>query len=92
MAMRMAKVTIPKEPGGKGLHHLEVHPPNASGHTIVKHMMHGPEISDPQEHAFGPEEGHEALMHVAKHAGIKTGEGGAEESPHGASAENDEVE
>ena len=89
MALRVSKATVPKEPGGKGIHHLEVHPAVNGGH-VVKHIMHGAEFGEAQEHAFGPEQGHEVLAHIIKHAKIDVGTGdGHAESPHGAQAENE---
>jgi hypothetical protein len=88
MAIKMSKARVPKEPGGKGVHHLEVTPTHNGGH-VVRHVMHGAEFGEAQEHAFGPEQGHEVLAHIAKHAKIEVGSGEHEESPHGGAAENE---
>jgi hypothetical protein len=61
---------------GKKLSHLEVSKGEEGGH-VVKHVYEndGMTYHKPTEHVFGADEGHEALAHIAKHAGIEAGDG-----------------
>lgn len=55
-------------------HHLQIVPAKNGG-VSVHHIGEKDgyvEYSNPMEtHVFGADEGHEALMHIAEHAGIK---------------------
>lgn len=74
------------------MHHMEIHPAENGGHTVMHHFKHKAsksgafrETPEPEHHVFGPNEGHEMLAHVANHLGVK--EMPAEEEPEVEEAE-----
>ena len=51
--------------------------PSENGGHVFTHRMESEDghFHEPETHAFGKEQGKEALAHFAKHAGIKMGKG-----------------
>lgn len=54
-------------------------------HQVTKHFRYdgGGSMPEPEVKMFGPNEGDEALMHIATHAGIRDPEAMAEEGTKG---------
>lgn len=69
--VRMAKGERHEAP--KELHHLEVAPAENGGHIVTHHFKTGAggQYHEPEPHAFGQEEGPQAMEHIASAAGIK---------------------
>jgi hypothetical protein len=69
----MAHLNWKEQAGGRSkpkkvLDHLEVKEAENGGHTVTHHFTsyeHAPEV-----HAFGPAQGEEAMLHIAKNANI----------------------
>ena len=73
--------------GRRKLHHLEVHPAHNGGHAVHHHYHQGDgAYREPAVHVFGPEEGHEMMKHIAKHAKVKDGWPGENEAEEKAEA------
>ena len=58
--------------------HLEIHP-KLGGGTTIKHVYSSYE-HQPREYHFGEGEGHRALAHIARHAGLPMEAKAADES------------
>jgi hypothetical protein len=63
-----APMAAPKLPA-KELDHLRVREAENAGHVVEHHFTSG--MHESETHVFGPEQGAEALAHIAKHAHIK---------------------
>lgn len=61
----------------KRLHHIEIHPQLGGGHIVAHH--HTSYEHPPEEHFFKNGDGHRAIAHIAKHAGLPHEEIGEEE-------------
>lgn len=71
------------KPKFERLRRMEIEPTEDGGHIVTHHEREKPiknrsshsgmsmGYSEPKRHAFGKEEGHEMLAHVANHLGIK---------------------
>jgi hypothetical protein len=65
----------------KSLHHIEVAQGAEGGHIVTHHFVNsgpGP-YHDPEPHPFGPEQGGEAMSHIADTMGMKPSEHEGEE-------------
>lgn len=72
----------------KKLRSIEIEPAENGGHTVTHRYREQPTHSgksgmsmsyvEPEQHVFGPEDGHKMLAHVANHLKIKEIEGEAE--------------
>lgn len=68
----------------KKIRRIEIEPAENGGHTVTHHYRETPTHSaksgihvaymEPEQHVFGPEDGHEMLAHVANHLHIPEGE------------------
>ena len=67
----------------KVLRKMEIEPRPGGGHVITHHYTDYKH--DPEPHEFDGEEGHEAMKHIAKHAGLPhpklEEQGGSEAEP-----------
>lgn len=64
----------------KMIRRMEIEPAENGGHTVTHHFKETPTHSsrsgmgmaytEPEQHVFGPKEGHEMLAHVANHLSI----------------------
>jgi hypothetical protein len=69
--MKRAKGEAHESP--KMLHHLEVTPTENEGHVVGHHFKSGEggKYHEPEMHSFGPDEGQQAMDHIASAANIK---------------------
>lgn len=72
MAVAKAEKSV-KGDGKTRLRSIEVEMAKNGGH-VVRHRFenNGPNYKEPEEYVFGDGQGHEALAHIAKHAGIES--------------------
>ena len=74
----------------KEIRRIEIEPAENGGHTVTHHFKERPthsskhgmgmEYTAPEQHVFGPEDGHLMLAHVANHLHIPKEAPGEEES------------
>jgi hypothetical protein len=71
--VKMAKGERHESP--KMLHHLEVTPSENGGHVVTHHFKPsaGGTYHEPETHSFGPEEGPQAMEHIASATNMKMG-------------------
>ena len=74
MALAESRMEKHETRGRKKLHHLEVHPAHNGGHMVMHHYHSSGAYQEPATHVFGPDQGHEMMAHIAKHAKVKMGE------------------
>lgn len=85
------KSSVGGHSGTPQLHHVEVYPSVRRGSVTVKHHYLHPSGVFEENHAFGPEEGHLAMQHLANVLKMKPSQGknkASMESPRGAGPEN----